>query len=382
MNTYRRELESLFNEPDFTDDAFFINKVLSGRNVVLYGAGESSHWFVEIIMKMYNIVPVAVLDQKFTANDKFEGIDAFSPGNYNPSDEILENAVAVISIGNRKYYDAIYDTLKNIGFKHIISLLDIYEIHNPFNLPAALDSEGKGYFIRNKNKIMQAFELLKDDLSREVFYKYLRTHFERIPVPIPVSPRDEQYFPRDIKLSKGYSRFINCGSYDGDVVRLLNEKAGKIDCLICFEPEPHIYARLSEYLKQHHDKIANSIINLPNAVYGMNDIVKFKSGFGLGSRISDDGNTVVQTVSLDNLFPDLDPTFITMDVEGVETDVLRGAQDMLERAKPDMGICVYHSPNHIWDIPLFLDKLDTGYKFYLRNYTSFCIETVLYAVAD
>ncbi len=382
METYRKKLEKLFEEPDFSDKAFFVDKIFGGKNVVLYGAGESSHWFIEIIIKMYNIIPVAVLDKKFAGNDKFEGVNAFSPDDYKPSRDILENAIAVISIGNMKYYDDIYKTLKNIGFKNIISLREIYEIHNPFNLPAELASEGKRYFLRNKDKIMKAFNMLKDELSREVYYTYLRTHIERVPVLIPVSPRDEQYFPNDIKLSKGYSHFINCGSYDGDVVRLLNNKSGKVDSLICFEPEPKIYERLSEYLKQNHDRIANNIISLPNAVYDKNDVVSFKSGFGLGSRIAKDGNTVVQTVSLDNLFPNFNPTFITMDVEGVEPEVLRGAQDMLKRAKPDMGICVYHSPNHIWEIPLFLDKLNAGYKFYLRNYTSFCIETVLYAVSD
>ena len=68
-----------------------------------------------------------------------------------------------------------------------------------------------------------------------------------------------------------------------------------------------------------------------------------------------------------------------MDIEGAELDALIGAEKTIRENVPDLGICVYHSPNHLWEIPLFLNNLDLGYRFYLRNYTSFMHETVLYA---
>ena len=376
---YREKLLNLFETVEFGSDAFFIDKVLGGKNIVLYGAGESSHWFVEIVMKMYGIKPVVVLDRKFSGKERWEDIEAVHPDNYAPSEEILKNPLVVICIGNNKYYRKIYEVLEEMGFVNIISLLDIYEIHNPFNLPVELAEEGRSYFFRHKKDIMKAFDLLEDDLSKEIYYKYLKIHMERVPTPLPKSPRDEQYFPKDVPLSKGYSRFINCGAYDGDVVSLLNSKVGKIDELICFEPEPGIYKRLTEYLFTNRGLIAHRINSIPCAVYDKNEIVKFKSGFGLGSRISHDGDSVVQAVSLDSLLPDFKPDFMCMDVEGVEPDVLKGAEKMIKESRVDLGICVYHSANHIWLLMLYLNMLNVGYKFYLRNYTSYCIETVLYA---
>jgi FkbM family methyltransferase len=373
-------LEDLFKQDPSNENGFFIEKVFSGKNVILYGAGECSHWFVEIIMKMHNVIPIAVLDRKFSSGDKFEGIDAFSPEDYDPTLEIKYNSVVVVCVGNPKTFEEISIFLKEAGFKKIISLLDVYEVHNPFNLPEELnlEVEDRNYFIEKKDRILQAYELFEDEQSREIFYKFVKTHIERKPLPLPSSLREEQYFPQDIKLTKGYSRFINCGSYDGDCVRLLNSKVGKIEELVCFEPEHEIYKRLSKYLKSEPEKIAARIINFPNAVCDDDKIVKFKSGLGLGSRISENGDNVVQAVSLDNCLPCFSPTFISMDVEGMEFKALRGAENMLRRAKPDLGICVYHSVNHIWDIPLWLHSLNLGYKFYLRNYTTFCIETVLY----
>lgn len=58
---------------------------------------------------------------------------------------------------------------------------------------------------------------------------------------------------------------------------------------------------------------------------------------------------------------------------------LKGARTLIKENKPDLAISVYHSPNQIWDIPLFLRNLCPEYKFYLRNYTSFISETILYA---
>lgn len=105
----------------------------------------------------------------------------------------------------------------------------------------------------------------------------------------------------------------------------------------------------------------------------------FISGGGLGSRIAENGDVMVQCVALDHVLPGFDPTFICMDVEGAEPKVLEGAAGILQANCPDLGICVYHAPQHLWEIPLHLHGLGLGYKLYLRNYTTFTSETVLYA---
>jgi hypothetical protein len=99
----------------------------------------------------------------------------------------------------------------------------------------------------------------------------------------------------------------------------------------------------------------------------------------MNSMISEEGESFIQCVALDHVIPGFKPTFISMDVEGVELEALKGAEMLIKENKPDLGICVYHAPNHIWDIPLFIESLHLGYKFFLRNYTSFVSETVFYA---
>ena len=68
-----------------------------------------------------------------------------------------------------------------------------------------------------------------------------------------------------------------------------------------------------------------------------------------------------------------------MDIEGEELRALRGARGIISVAKPDLAICVYHKPSHVWEALNLLSEFVPNYKFSLRNYTGFAIETVLYA---
>jgi len=314
------------------------------------------------------------------AGDSILGIPGYSPQEYIPSQEEQQNAVVIISVGKVDYHAEIIDLLTQMGFKNIVLMKDIYEINNPFRLPEALQSQGFEYYLEQKAKIFKAYELFTDDESRDVFLAVLQTHMQRIPVVIPARPRDEQYFPPDIKLAKGYSRFVNCGAYDGDTIRLLNQVHGIVDEIVCFETEPQLFDRLTHYLREKKEHLArNTVTAIPCAVYSQTLLHPFISGGGLGSRVAENGDVQKQCVALDDVIPGFQPTFINMDIEGAELDALQGAVQILKLNTPDLGISLYHTPNHLWDIPLFLNELDMGYHFYLRNYTSFTTETILYA---
>lgn len=68
-----------------------------------------------------------------------------------------------------------------------------------------------------------------------------------------------------------------------------------------------------------------------------------------------------------------------MDIEGAELEALYGAKTLIKTWNPDLAIAVYHKPEHLWEIALYLSTLVPKYKFYLRNYTGGVAETILYA---
>jgi FkbM family methyltransferase len=379
MDMYKEAITRLFEPNEFPDDAFFINKELAGRKIIVYGAGESFHYFKEVVMRQYGFTPSVVLDRKFSQHDIFEGIPAFSPHEYQPSDDEKLNGLVVVCLGCQSYFNEVVQALRLMDFQHIISLMDIYEIHNPFCMPKELEKNGFRYYMEQRKLIESCLDIFADDDSREIYIRCLQTHLLRKPVPIPMHNRNEQYTPGGIRLANGYSRFIYCGVSVGEMARVFSQ-VGKVDELVCFEPDPNQFSLTTEYLSEYREQTARHITALPCAVYSHEAIAPFTySGTSFGSRILPSGEARIQCVSIDHVLPDFHPTFINMDIEGAEPEALRGAERTIRESRPDLAICVYHAPNHLWEIPLYLHSLGLGYRFYLRNYTSFTGETVLYA---
>ncbi len=104
------------------------------------------------------------------------------------------------------------------------------------------------------------------------------------------------------------------------------------------------------------------------------------SSAGAVGYLSAKGNVEVDLVSLDELLPDTEITFVKMDVEGAEMEALRGAAETIRRNVPKLAISVYHKRNDIFDVPLFIHRLHPRYKFYLRHHSTTFSETVLFAV--
>jgi len=379
MINYKETISELFKRGSFPDNqAHCMHYLLGNKKIILYGAGDGCITFSVFVLRKYGLKAYAVLDRKFKSGDTHFGAPAFSPLEYAPTNEEKENAVVVITIGKREYHEEIFNCLRGLGFKNIILSSDIYEYHLLVT-PTELEKKGFNYYLDNRNQIIGCLDLYSDDLSREIYARVIQTHMQRIPLRIPARVLEEQYFPRDISLSKGYSRFINCGAYNGDTVMRLNALFGKVDAIVCFEPDQDNFELLRRYVYAKHNEIAEIVIAFPCGVFSHVTQLHFASGNKINSLISDKGDSIIQCVALDHVIPGFRPTFIEMDVEGMELEALKGAEMLIKEDKPDLAICVYHAPNHIWDIPLYIDSLHLGYKFYLRNYTSFISETVLYA---
>jgi FkbM family methyltransferase len=379
MADHRQAISRLLEQDDFPADAFYVSRVFEGRKIIVYGAGGGFHWVQEVLINLCGYTPAVVLDRMFTRGDTFNGIPAFSPLDYCPDDDEKKNAIVIICVGKQQYHADIRATLQETGFRNIILLMDIYEIHNPFGLPAELQETGFAFYRENGERILAALELFEDDESREIYTRCIHTHLTRKPIPLPGRAPEEQYTPSDIELKKGYSRYICCGVSSGEMARVLHD-IGRVDDFVCFEPNERQFGKLVRYFREHEGKNARHVYAYPCAAYSREAQMRFiYTDDSFGNRISEYGHSQVQCVSIDNVIPFFCPTFISMDIEGAELEALKGAETSIKASRPDLAICVYHAPDHLWKIPLYLTSLGIGYRFYLRNYTTFTSETVLYA---
>lgn len=380
MNQYYRRLLDLFKYSSFpTDSPKSAHNIIGDKNVILYGAGDGFFTFFASKIKDYPMKITAILDKKFTKNTYFHGLPAYSPNKYKPTISEKNNSIVIITAGKRQYHKKIFSTIKKMGFKHAILATDIYEYH--FLFPSeTLKEEGFNYYLNNRKEIFNCLNLFEDDLSRDIFIKCLETHMLKKIIDIPMQPIEELYYPKDIQLNKGYSRYVDCGAYNGDTVKKLYRQIGTFDALVCFEPNLKHYDHLISYLMNQKHQIAKELIVFPCGVYNREKKIAFIDNDRINSRITkSNSNSNILCVALDHALPNFRPTFIKMNIEGSELKALEGAKMLLTKFKPDLAISAYHSPDDIWNIPLYLRSLKIGYKFYLRNYSSFVTETVLYA---
>jgi len=156
--------------------------------------------------------------------------------------------------------------------------------------------------------------------------------------------RDEiEHLP---ELLKGVSLFVDVGASLGQYSFFSNQilKGSRI---FCIEADPVRVQRLRELAAEWQQKSTNRITVIHAAAAKQVGKVEF---FTTGANVSgglfihDPGDLAtqksiqwskseVECISLDSLFPNLDPDLIKIDVEGSEYTVLSGARRILEKGK-------------------------------------------------
>lgn len=198
---------------------------------------------------------------------------------------------------------------------------------------------------------------------------------------------NDQYFGLPQFCGAGNETFVDAGAFVGDSVeRFIWTHYGVFSKIYAFEPGIRQFAALNARTQRLIEEWAldSESIELVNAGLGQNDCVM--SATSLGGQLTnlalshDTGasQTKVGIVSLDSFLDGHSVSFIKADIEGMETQLLKGAQSTIHRDKPKIAICVYHYPTDIPEIANYLSVLVPDYRFALRHHSPQMMETVLY----
>jgi FkbM family methyltransferase len=196
----------------------------------------------------------------------------------------------------------------------------------------------------------------------------------------------QYFFERDgvtIQPRRG-DRIIDAGACFGDTALAFAARVGSSGRIVSFEIDP-INLSIAKHNLELNPELARRI-DLRECALAQDDTPLYLHGSGPGASVSPrpSGHPLAVT-TIDALVRrhDLDRVdFIKMDIEGAERLALAGAAETLRRDRPALAISIYHRPDDLWQIPLFLDSLRIGYTFYLDHYTIHHEETVLYATVD
>ena len=158
---------------------------------------------------------------------------------------------------------------------------------------------------------------------------------------------------------------LDVGGYIGDSAIIFEDYTDKT--IHTFEPEIHNYNYLLKTLK-------------------MNNTTKVKPyNFGLGSKdaeldlvylgssskiISRDTQNIPNTekikiTSLDKFIKDnpMDIGLIKVDIEGAESDFIKGAEKTIKAQKPVILLSIYHNAHDFFELKRIIESWNLGYKF-------------------
>lgn len=150
----------------------------------------------------------------------------------------------------------------------------------------------------------------------------MRRKYPKVLKDLPDNFQLDQLFAA-LAFVEDFSCAMDIGAHRGIWTREMLKSFGEVHA---FEPVPELYAQLP------HKSLTCYAYNVAcGDKPGQCRITPGKRNTGQGSVDNGSGTPLVV---LDKFLPNLKPTFVKIDVEGFEFNVLRGMREMIMRSKP------------------------------------------------
>lgn len=359
MHRFEKIVKEVFDNYDHETN--MILEQTKDKQIVIFGAGELGH-------KVYNILKSREIPVKCFCDNKLSGRTDSRTGlkvvSLNELKEEIGRLFILIAVFDAQGYFAVRRQLLEFGFEndHLKNSKMLSE-----RLPIA-------YLEENLEKYREAYSLLEDDFSKEVYLNKIKKVYLHSDISDIVSDEQEEYFDKEVLLTEE-EVFVDCGGFDGDTaLKFIDKVNGRFKRIIIFEPDETKVNLLRERMKGYDYDFYQY------GVWSRKAVLRFDVRRGLGSCISEDGKVEIETRALDDVIRDDIPTYIKMDIEGAEIEALKGGREMIQKYKPKLAVCIYHKPKDLFEIPIMLKEMCGDYRLFVRQYANSMSETVCYAV--
>lgn len=310
------------------------------------------------------------IDNKALPNTKVLGKNVFHPK------EVLDKKDKIlVIIASITYLYEITEQLKDQGFKHILpAYLLGFEKSLNFNKDRVCENLLEDY-IEHKNDYENLRTILCDADSKKTLDAMIdfRKTFNTEVYHNIRRPWGKQYFEEFVPYKEEYP-FIDAGAYTGDTsLEFVKFCGGNYKKIYFLEPDPKTLEQGKELTKH--------LKNIEYCNYAVCDCkkqLKFSADLKMGSKISDEGEMIVEGIDLDSLVKE-DKCYIKMDIEGAEKEALLGAKRLIKNGSI-LAVSAYHKAEDIRILPKTILEINPNYDFYLRHYMDCIFETVLYAI--
>jgi FkbM family methyltransferase len=352
------------------------DRLIDRRPIVLHGAGNLGR---KIARELHQLgrSPVAFSDSNRALwGSVAEGVPVYSP------DAAVERfgatcAFVVATWSPHAPYLASRRQLTALGADRVLPGTALFWAHPEHFLPFYLFAPPTTV-LEHGEHILDAYELMADEESRRHFASQIEWRLTLDYEALTPPAAGLQYFPPDLVKLTDDEVFVDCGAFDGDsIAAFLSSSEGRFRSIRAYEPDPDSCDTLSAYVSTLAPDLRGRIAVLNEAVSDGPGVLHFDAHGAGSSRASIHGDIEVPCIRLDDEIEAA--TYLKMDIEGAEARALVGAAKLIEKSGPRLAVCLYHSPEDIFAIPLQVAALRDDYALGCRAHLDDGIDLVLYA---
>ena len=197
--------------------------------------------------------------------------------------------------------------------------------------------ESKEDIEKNRDKYQWVYDRLEDEMSKCVLDRLLNFRFSsdlNYMIGFEHAP-EEQYFEDFLDLKPG-EVFVDAGGYDGKTALEFIKRCPDYKSIHFFEPDPNNVVLARNNLSKHHN-----IYFYTMGLAETKKTLRFISGEGSASKVSEAGDIEIRMDAIDNLIEE-PISMIKMDIEGAEGIALEGTRAHILKDHLKLAICCYH----------------------------------------
>ena len=330
--------------------------------IIMYGTGNGADKVVDIFEKLDIKFSGVTASSVFVRERFFRGFPV-KPMEY--FEEKYGSFTIVITFGT-----SIPDVMNNI-----FNIAKNHRVLVPCVPVIGTEIFDRNFLNSHTEEINLAHSLLADNFSRKIFEGYVNFQFGgRLEILKEIETPESEIYENVLNFNEEET-YVDIGAYRGDTVEKFIELTnGSYKKIIAAEPDFKTYQKLMnncENLKKFSSFNA--------AITDFDGKIGFSSLAGRQSAIG--GENMIKSLSLPTLCKGYEPTFIKIDSEGCELEILKGGKEFLNKFKPKMNVAAYHKSEDIFKLPILINAINPEYKIHLRHHPNIpAWDTLFYCV--
>ncbi len=317
--------------------------------IIMYGTGNGADKVLDIFQILNIKIAGVTASNDFVRERNFRG---FTVKTLSYFEEKYDSFTVIITFGTSIPH--VMDNIYKIAENHTV-LVPVVPV-------IGTEIFDKTFYDTHKEEISKAYSLLADDFSKKIYEGYINFLYGgEISLLKEITSPEDEAFSNILKLTENET-YIDIGAYRGDTVdTFLKHTDGNYEKIICAEPDTKSYNKLMINCEGLNSFSAvNAAVTHTNGEIGFSDVHGRQSSVG--------GEKLIKSVTLPTLCGDAIPSYIKIDSEGCENEILSAGADILNKFKPKLNIAAYHKCSDIFTIPLLINKINPQYKIHLRHH--------------